>query len=333
MVVFKKQRLDEIFSGFNNKRIFVIGDLMLDVYIWGKVGRISPEAPVPIVEVEEESYRFGGAANVGMNVRTLGGIPVLVGVIGYDKEGTVIDALMEENELEKDGIFYDEDRPTTVKTRIIAHSQHVVRVDKEDKRNISEEMENKILQFLHQRKNEIDGIILEDYNKGVLTKNLIKQVIEFANKNKILITVDPKFDNFFEYRNVTVFKPNRKETEDALGIKLNSEENVLEAGKRLKEKLNPEYLLLTRGEKGMTLFTKNGDFHTIPTRARKVADVSGAGDTVIATITMALAAGAEIEEAATIANLAAGLVCEEVGVVPIDRQLLYNALLNDGDGK
>ena len=306
---------------------------MLDVYIWGKVGRISPEAPVPIVEVQEESYRFGGAANVGMNVKSLGGIPVLVGVIGYDKEGTVIDALMEENDLEKDGIFYDDNRPTTVKTRIIAHSQHVVRVDKEDKKDISEEMENKILQFLQQRKNEIDGIILEDYNKGVLTKNLIKQVIDFANQNKILITVDPKFDNFFEYQNVTVFKPNRKETEDALGIKLDSEEKVFEAGRRLKEKLNPEYLLLTRGEKGMTLFSKNGDVHTIPTRARKVADVSGAGDTVIATITMALAAGAEIEEAATIANRAAGLVCEEVGVVPINRELLYNALLDDGDDK
>jgi len=333
LVVFKKQRLDEIFQNFNNKRIFVIGDLMLDVYIWGKVGRISPEAPVPIVEVQEESYRFGGAANVGMNVKSLGGIPVLVGVIGYDKEGTVIDALMEENDLEKDGIFYDENRPTTVKTRIIAHSQHVVRVDKEDKKDISEEMENKILQFLQQRKNEIDGIILEDYNKGVLTKNLIRQVIDFANQNKILITVDPKFDNFFEYQNVTVFKPNRKETEDALGIKLDSEEKVFEAGRRLKEKLNPEYLLLTRGEKGMTLFSKNGDVHTIPTRARKVADVSGAGDTVIATITMALAAGAEIEEAATIANRAAGLVCEEVGVVPINRELLYNALLDDGDDK
>jgi len=333
LVVFKKQRLDEIFQNFNNKRIFVIGDLMLDVYIWGKVGRISPEAPVPIVEVQEESYRFGGAANVGMNVKSLGGIPVLVGVIGYDKEGTVIDALMEENDLEKDGIFYDDNRPTTVKTRIIAHSQHVVRVDKEDKKDISEEMENKILQFLQQRKNEIDGIILEDYNKGVLTKNLIKQVIDFANQNKILITVDPKFDNFFEYQNVTVFKPNRKETEDALGIKLDSEEKVFEAGRRLKEKLNPEYLLLTRGEKGMTLFSKNGDVHTIPTRARKVADVSGAGDTVIATITMALAAGAEIEEAATIANRAAGLVCEEVGVVPINRELLYNALLDDGDDK
>ena len=333
MVVFKKQRLDEIFQNFNNKRIFVIGDLMLDVYIWGKVGRISPEAPVPIVEVQEESYRFGGAANVGMNIKSLGGIPILVGVIGYDREGTVIDALIKENNIERDGVFYDEDRPTTVKTRIIAHNQHVVRIDKEDRSEISSDLENKILQFIQQRKNEIDGIILQDYNKGVLTKSLIKQVIDFASQNNILITVDPKFDNFFEYRNVTVFKPNRKETEDALGFKLDSEERVLEAGQQLKEKLNPEYLLLTRGEKGMTLFSKNGDVHTIPTRARKVADVSGAGDTVIATITMALAAGAEIEEAATIANRAAGLVCEEVGVVPVNRELLYNALLDDGDDK
>ena len=333
MVVFKKQRLDEIYERFNNKRIFVIGDLMLDVYIWGKVGRISPEAPVPIVEVEEESYRFGGAANVGMNIKSLGGIPILVGVIGYDREGTVIDALIKENNIERDGVFYDEDRPTTVKTRIIAHNQHVVRIDKEDRSEISSDLENKILQFIQQRKNEIDGIILQDYNKGVLTKSLIKQVIDFASQNNILITVDPKFDNFFEYRNVTVFKPNRKETEDALGFKLDSEERVLEAGQQLKEKLNPEYLLLTRGEKGMTLFSKNGDVHTIPTRARKVADVSGAGDTVIATITMALAAGAEIEEASTIANLAAGLVCEEVGVVPINRELLYKTLLDDGESK
>ncbi|MGB9664972.1 MAG: D-glycero-beta-D-manno-heptose-7-phosphate kinase [Ignavibacteria bacterium] len=332
-MVFKQQRLDQIFNGFKNKKIFVIGDLMLDVYIRGKVGRISPEAPVPIVEVEEESFRFGGAANVGMNIKSLGGIPILVGVIGYDREGTIIDALMEENELEKEGIFYDEERPTTVKTRIIAHSQHVVRIDKEDKRYISSEMENKILHFLQQRKNEIDGIILEDYNKGVLTKKLIRSVIEFANENKILVTVDPKFENFFEYRNVTVFKPNRRETEDALGIKLNSEENVIEAGKQLKEKLNPEFLLLTRGEKGMTLFSKNGDIHTIPTRARKVADVSGAGDTVIATITMSLAAGAQIEEAATIANQAAGLVCEEVGVVPVNRELLYKTLLDDGESQ
>lgn len=303
---------------------------MLDVYIWGKVVRISPEAPVPIVEVQEESYRFGGAANVGMNIKSLGGYPFLVGIIGYDKEGSVIDALLEEYELEKNGIFYDEERPTTVKTRIIAHNQHVVRIDKEDKSHISKEMEEKIMAFINSHKNKIDGIILEDYNKGVLTKTLIKQIIDFANANNILITVDPKFDNFFEYQNVTVFKPNRKETENALGMRLDTEEKVIEAGKRLKEKLNPEYLLLTRGEKGMTLFLKNGDVHTIPTRARKVADVSGAGDTVIATLTMALAAGASIDEAATIANLAAGLVCEEVGVVPVDRELLYNTLLEDG---
>lgn len=330
MVKFSQKRLDQIFEGFKKNRIAVIGDLMLDVYIWGKVGRISPEAPVPVVEVQEESYRFGGAANVGMNIKSLGGTPILIGVIGYDREGTIIDALMEENDFEKDGIIYDDERPTTVKTRIIAHSQHVVRIDKEDKRNISEEIENKILNFLSENKSNINAIILEDYNKGVLTKNLIHQVIDFARTNNIIITVDPKFDNFFEYKNVTVFKPNRKETEDALGIRLDSEEKVIEACQKLKEKLNPEFLLLTRGEKGMTLFGKDSSVHTIPTRARKVADVSGAGDTVIATLTMALAAGAEIEEAATIANLAAGLVCEEVGVVPIDRELLYQTLVDDG---
>lgn len=330
MVNFTQKRLDQIFEAFNNKRIAVIGDLMLDVYIWGKVARISPEAPVPVVEVQEESYRFGGAANVGMNIKSLGGTPILIGVIGYDREGTIIDALMEENDFHKDGIIYDDERPTTVKTRIIAHSQHVVRIDKEDKRNISEETEAKILNFLKENNSKIDAIILEDYNKGVLTKNLIHQVIEFARNNNIIITVDPKFDNFFEYKNVTVFKPNRKETEDAFGIKLDTEERVIEACKKLKEKLNPEFLLLTRGEKGMTLFGKDNSIRTIPTRARKVADVSGAGDTVIATLTMALAAGADIEEAATIANLAAGLVCEEVGVVPIDRELLYQTLVDDG---
>lgn len=330
LVQFSKNRIEQIFEAFKNKRIAVIGDLMLDVYIWGKVARISPEAPVPVVEVQEESYRFGGAANVGMNIKSLGGIPILIGVIGYDREGTIIDALMEENDFEKEGIICDDDRPTTVKTRIIAHNQHVVRIDKEDKRNISDEVENKILDYLNKNKSNIDAIILEDYNKGVLTKSLINQVIEFARANNIIITVDPKFDNFFEYKNVTVFKPNRKETEDALGIRLDTDEKVLEACRKLKEKLNPEFVLLTRGEKGMTLFGRDSSIHSIPTRARKVADVSGAGDTVIATLTIAMTAGASIEEAATIANLAAGLVCEEVGVVPIDREILYKTLVEDG---
>lgn len=329
LVKFNKKRIDELFEKFNGKNIVIVGDLMLDVYIWGKVGRISPEAPVPVVEVEEESYRLGGAANVGLNIKSLGGNPILVGVIGYDREGTILDALMKENDFIRDGIILDEERPTTVKTRIIAHSQHVVRVDKEDKKDITEEMENKILTFLENQKSSIDAIIFEDYNKGVLTKSLIHRVVDFARRNNIIVTVDPKFDNFFEYKNVTLFKPNRKETEDALQMKIDSEEKVIEAGKKLKEILQPEYLLITRGDKGMTLFSSDSRIDSIPTRARKVADVSGAGDTVIATLTIALASGAEIREAATIANLAAGLVCEEVGIVPIDKMNLYNHLIED----
>lgn len=329
MVKFDKTRIEYLFEKFNGKNIVIIGDLMLDVYIWGKVGRISPEAPVPVVEVEEESYRLGGAANVGLNIKSLGGNPILVGVIGYDREGNILSDLMKENDFIRDGIILDEERPTTVKTRIIAHSQHVVRVDKEDKKDITEEMENKIITFIENQKSSIDAIIFEDYNKGVLTKSLIHRVVDFARRNNIIVTVDPKFDNFFEYKNVTVFKPNRKETEDALQMKIDSEEKVIEAGKKLKEILQPEYLLITRGDKGMTLFSSDSRIDSIPTRARKVADVSGAGDTVIATLTVALASGAEIREAATIANLAAGLVCEEVGIVPIDKMNLYNHLIED----
>lgn len=327
MVQFSNERIQQIFDGLKDKKIAIIGDLMLDVYIWGKVGRISPEAPVPVVDVEEESYRFGGAANVGLNIKSLGGIPLLIGVIGYDREASIFDSLLEENHFIKDGVFVNEERPTTVKTRIIAHSQHVVRIDKEDRNDITEEFENKILDYLKSHLSDLKGIILEDYNKGVLTKGLIKKVIKLANEHKIFVTVDPKFDNFFEFKNVTVFKPNKKETEDILATKLISDETVLHACKTLKEKLNPEYVLLTRGEKGMSLFTSADKFDSIPTKARKVADVSGAGDTVIATLSMALAAGADIKEAATIANLAAGLVCEEVGIVPIDKDHLFKNLM------
>lgn len=326
MVQFSNERIQQIFEGLKNKKIAIIGDLMLDVYIWGKVGRISPEAPVPVVDVAEESFRFGGAANVGLNIKALGGIPLLIGVIGYDREASIFDSILEENQFIKDGIFVDEERPTTVKTRIIAHSQHVVRIDKEDRNYISEEFEIKIINYLKSHREDLKVIILEDYNKGVLTKSLIKNVIKFANENKILITVDPKFDNFFEYKNVTLFKPNKKETEDIMGFQLDSEEKIFQAGKELREKLNAKYVLLTRGEKGMSLFSSEDRFDSIPTKARNVADVSGAGDTVIAALSMALAADADIKEAATIANLAAGLVCEEVGIVPIDKEHLLKNL-------
>lgn len=327
MVKFSDKRVFEIFSNFSNKKIAVIGDLMLDCYIYGNVNRISPEAPVPVIEFKEEFYRFGGAANVGLNIKSLGAIPLLMGVMGEDREGKIFKELLNESEFYDYGIIFSKDRPSTVKTRVIAHTQHVVRIDKEIRIDINEEIEQKILSNLEIHKNDIDGIILQDYNKGVLTTSLIRNIIKIAEKNNIIITVDPKFRNFFEYKGVTVFKPNKKESEDALGYKFETEEKLLEGGMEIKNRLGAKYVLITRSEKGMTLFGEGDKPVTIPTKARKVADVSGAGDTVIATITLALASGASISEAATIANLAGGLVCEEPGIVPIDKNNLMNNLL------
>ncbi len=222
------------------------------------------------------------------------------------------------------GIFTDSSRPTTAKTRVIAERQHVVRIDKESKINISEEIEKKILRHCDELFPDVDAIIVQDYNKGMLTSDVIKNVILKANKLNKIIAVDPKFQNFFEYKNVTVFKPNRKETEDAFGIRLITHEDISEAGKMLFEKLNAKYILLTLGEEGMALFQDSNLEKLFPTKARKVADVSGAGDTVISTLTMALTAGARIDEAVYLANYAGGLVCQEVGIVPIELEKLFN---------
>jgi D-glycero-beta-D-manno-heptose-7-phosphate kinase len=324
-----KERLLELKNKFKNLRIAVIGDMMLDCYYWGDVKRISPEAPVPVIEVDDEFYRFGGAANVAYNIQTLGGKPFPVGIIGYDNHGSIFNSLIDEALISAEGIFIDDQRPTTAKTRVIASKQHIVRIDHEKKDYIKSELENKILDFIRSNISGYDGIILEDYNKGVLTPNIINEVINLAKERKIIITVDPKFNNFFNFKDVTVFKPNRKETEDAFGIRINSEENLVNAGKTLLEKLNARYVLLTLGEKGMTVFEKGKDVIKIATKARKVADVSGAGDTVISTLTMALAAGADICEAAYLANFAGGLVCEEVGIVPIHADHLFEEVKND----
>ncbi len=326
MVTFTEDRITNIFQNFTNKKIAIIGDLMLDCYIWGKVNRISPEAPVPVVEVKEETYMFGGAANVALNISSLGGIPILIGIMGNDREGQIFNKLLDEYSFMKDGIIFSNERKSTVKTRIIAHAQQVVRIDKEEKSDISIDNENHIMKFLHSIQKDLSAIILQDYNKGVLTKTLISKVINFAVRNNIKITVDPKFKNFFEYKNVTLFKPNLKESEDALGVKIDTEEDVIKAGFDIQKRLNAKNVLITRSEKGVTIFSEDGESFTLPTKARKVADVSGAGDTVIATITLSLAAGATIKEAATIANFAAGLVCEETGIVPIDKNNLFEQL-------
>ena len=329
MVDISNKRLDELKKRFDGKRIAVVGDMMLDGYFWGDVKRISPEAPVPVLEVEEEFFRFGGAANVAFNILTLGGVPVPIGVIGKDSYGNIFTSLLREKKIEESGIIIDEERPTTTKTRVIANSQHVVRIDKESKANINSAIEQKLLSFLEGSLGRIDGIILQDYNKGILTPSFISKIISLANKNNILITVDPKFDNFFEYKNVTVFKPNRKETESVLGIRIKSDNDISSAGKTLLHKLNSNFILLTLGEGGIAVFEKGDKERRMPTKARKVADVSGAGDTVISTLTIALAAGADIYESSFLANYAAGIVCGEVGIVPIEKEKLFQTVLKD----
>ena len=329
MINVSLKKLNSLKNKFIGKRVAVIGDLMLDAYFWGGVSRISPEAPVPVVEVDEELFRFGGAMNVAYNILTLGGIPFPIGVIGNDNDGKILLRLMKNAGIDDKGIILDNKRPTTTKTRVIADKQHIVRIDKEKTNSIPSSLEKKILKLFLKEIKKIDAVIIQDYNKGVLTTNLIEQIISIANKNKIIVTVDPKFANFFSYKNVTVFKPNRKEIEDAFGIRLKTEQDITEAGNKLLDRLNCKYVLLTLGEKGIVLFEKSKPERKVSTKARKVADVSGAGDTVISTLTMALAAKAEIFDAAYLANYAGGLVCQEVGIVPIELEKLFNTVADE----
>ncbi|KAB2922460.1 MAG: D-glycero-beta-D-manno-heptose-7-phosphate kinase [Bacteroidetes bacterium] len=321
-----QDRLNTLLASARGKHIAVVGDVMIDHYVWGTVARISPEAPVPVVEVESESTRLGGAANVANNIASLGGRPLLAGVVGDDANGAALRRILDADGTPSAGIITDPSRPTTIKTRVIAHHQHVVRIDSEEKRDIDAPVRRALLQALASAE-RLDGIIIEDYNKGVVVRDLIHEVTALARERRIPVTIDPKFNNFFEYRGVTLFKPNKKETEEALGRTLRTDDDVLAAGRTLLERLNAENVLLTRSEKGMSLFERNGAVMHIPTRARKVADVSGAGDTVIATLTLMLAAGATVAEAAFLANAAGGVVCGEVGIVPIDPASLTASVL------
>ncbi len=327
MIRISMDRLDWLFEQFKLKKILVIGDLMLDRYVWGVVNRISPEAPVPVVEVTNEFVRLGGAANVANNLSSLGAVPIPIGVVGNDMEGHQLVELMKSFNFTTDWIIVDESRPTVVKTRIIANDQHVVRADRESRIPIDSRILDKALEAISSNMQRVDAIILEDYNKGLLSKELISKVIALARQHQKIITVDPKFDNFFEYRNVTLFKPNRKEAEAVLGLKIDSIEQVERACQLMMERLACEVVLMTLGSQGMCLLTAKGEFNQIPTKARRVHDVSGAGDTVIGTLTLVLACGGELREAVTLANHAAGVVCGEVGVVPIDPIKLRESLI------
>jgi D-glycero-beta-D-manno-heptose-7-phosphate kinase len=321
-----KKNIHDLFKSFEQKRIAVIGDVMLDKYIFGKVDRISPEAPVPVIDVDSSDQRLGGAANVATNIRALGAEAMLFGVVGEDSDAEILKLELHAQHLSSGYLISEKRRPTTAKTRVIAQNHHIVRIDSETRQAISAETERAILLELQANLKNIDAIIFEDYNKGVLTKNLIRKIVALAKKNKIPTTVDPKKDNFLEFKHATVFKPNLKEISDALGRKFaNTDDEATKACEILQRKIKAEHIVLTRSEKGMTIFNHKA-IH-IPSMALEVADVSGAGDTVIAALTVCIAAGTDVSTAGKIANLAAGVVCAEVGAVAVDKDKLLEACI------
>ncbi len=286
---------------------------MLDEFIWGKVSRISPEAPVPVVWVQSESIMPGGSANVANNIRSLGGQVTAVGVVGEDRWGSALLSDLTARKIDTSGVLKTP-RPTTVKTRVIAHHQQVVRVDRERREPLSAGTEERLIHMVVQRIEEVDAVVIEDYGKGVISRSLLASVIPLARKHQKLIAVDPKEEHFDLYHGVTALTPNRAEAGEAVGRELESDADVERSGEEILRRLQCEAVLITLGEDGMRLFERSGRRTRIPTVAQEVFDVAGAGDTVIATFTLALAAGATMEQAARIANHAAGIVVGKLGV-------------------
>lgn len=320
------RNFSEIIKSFEKVKVLVVGDVMLDRYLWGSVNRISPEAPVPIVKVEKTSLVLGGAANVAANVVGLGGKAILVGVAGDDAEAIALSELLDKSEISSELLFRVASRRTTIKTRIVAHNQHVVRIDQETNDFLAENIADKIFREIERHKNEFSIVVISDYAKGVLTENLLSRLINFGQSENIRILIDPKGKDFSKYKGATLLTPNQRETFEACGLEENTDESAEKAGKSLLEKLSLEALLITQGEKGMTLLQKRKETSCLKATARKVYDVTGAGDTVIAAMAAALAGGLNFRQAAEIANLAAGLVVEKVGTTIITRQILQNHL-------
>jgi len=308
----------------------VLGDLMLDEYMWGNVSRISPEAPVPVVEIVNESVKLGGSANVALNVSSLGDVPILVGVVGNDKNGERLKGILDNLGISSEGILTDETRQTTTKTRIIAHSQQVVRADREKTEELSTDLTLTLVDYIKKKINQdkISALLISDYGKGVINSNLLNEVISLAKENNIFISVDPKETHFMNYKRVSLITPNHSEASFAYGKRIKDEASLEEVGWGLMGKLDADSLLMTRGEKGMSLFEKNRALTHFPTVAQKVYDVTGAGDTVISAFTCAFTAGASLKEAALISNHAAGIVVAELGTAQVTREELYQDLRN-----
>ena len=312
----------DLFDKFNGLRILVIGDVMLDAYVMGKVNRISPEAPVPIVSLENEDARIGGAGNVALNLLALGAKPIICGVIGEDSSGDKLLNLFEKNGISTDGLVKSMARKTTVKTRVISNKQQLLRIDSESTFPLLESEEIKLNNTIQNIINQgIDGIIFEDYNKGVLTDSVIQNTIKIAKEKDIPTAVDPKKENFLSYKGVSLFKPNLKELKEGLNLNFdfNSNKELFEKGiEVLEEKLQNKISFVTLSENGVFIKNQTEKYY-VPAHMRSISDVSGAGDTVIAVATLCLISGASTKQIAQISNLAGGLVCEKSGVVSISK--------------
>ncbi|NOS92687.1 MAG: D-glycero-beta-D-manno-heptose-7-phosphate kinase [Cyclobacteriaceae bacterium] len=313
----------DIFKSFTKLNVLIIGDVMLDSYIWGSVERISPEAPVPIINVKKRDHRLGGAANVALNVHALGAKPVLCALIGDDDDGKKLVQRLHEKNLSVDGIIVSTERPTTVKTRIIASHQHVVRVDDESDKVTSSTEQEQLWKRIEKLLPQSDVVIFEDYDKGVLSAALIEKAVDLALKLNIPTVVDPKKRNFLAYQRVTLFKPNLKELREGLKVEVEAgnQSQVESAVTLLKNKLNAEGVMLTLSEHGVYIDFQQQKIK-IPAHAREIADVSGAGDTVVSIAALCVALKLSPELIAELSNLGGGLVCQHVGVVPIDREEL-----------
>jgi len=315
-----------LFQGFNDKKVLIVGDAMIDAYMWGEVNRMSPEAPVPVVEIKKHENRLGGAANVALNLKALGANPILCSVVGTGNRGIIFEKLMEESNLSIAGILSTDKRKTTIKTRVIAENKHQLRIDEEETYPIVQAKE--FLKLTESLMNDIDVIILQDYNKGVLIPEVIEGVIATANAKGIPTIVDPKKLNFNSYKNCTIFKPNLAEIK--AGMKINFDaSNISEiekATEKLRKELSAKGVLLTLSEKGICVNSEK-EFNHTPAFKRNIIDVSGAGDTVISVASLCLASNMDYTDLSVLSTLAGGIVCEEVGVVPINKEKLLTQAL------
>ena len=326
-----KSEIQKLFKSFNDLTCLIIGDVMVDAYIWGKVNRISPEAPVPVFEAKNRENRLGGAANVALNIQALGAKPILCGIIGNDVKGKVFETTLKEQNLSNKGIIKSNNRLTTCKTRIISSSHHMLRVDEEIVEPIHNKDAEKLIQNIKSLidTEKIDVVIFEDYDKGLLNATTIQEIISFLNEKRIPTCIDPKKDNFHNYKGASLFKPNFKEFSTGLkeDIKKGDIDALMKHSKSFVNKYNIENIMITLSEHGVLLYSQKDQVHT-PAEPRNITDVSGAGDTVISVASLAYCAGIRGKELITLVNLAGGLVCEEVGVVPINKSKLENEYIN-----